>query len=1136
MTQHRWKNRLCTVALATGAVVGALGAPAHGQTAPFIWDEMPLQIDSGIVRNDGTATTGDFESVVFSTVVSVPGADWTRLTFGDVELNGSRRELVRSYLRITSLEDGADQILHMDAVHAWQHRTAYFNGNQLLVELIATPGSGDARVEITGAWAGQPHFEGGIGTQCGAFDNRTLSSDGRTGRLLPVGCTGFLIADGGDSCFLAAGHCTDPNEDGTNDFAFDTMEFNVPLSNPNGSINFADPDDQYPVDNASIQFETDGLGAIGEDWLYAGTDVNSNTGLFARVAQGVTGFNIPGTQPALDSSTLNNWGYGLDFDDLERSQVQQFEDGIYNMIDTESVFYNSLDTEGGNSGSPILKTNTNQIVAIHTNGGCNTNGTGANSGTRIDNANLQNALANPQGICAGPFCGDFDAGSCYEANGSRGCSNQDCCATVCAVDPFCCNTNWDSICVGRAFDLCGNCGGADAGDCFVSNGSPGCELDSCCQAVCVDDPFCCNSTWDGICADSALILCAADVPPPCTADVEQNSNTVGMAGFGQADLAQSFIPTTNRVTGAGIFLREADPAETGNITIELWDNLPNAGGTLLASATNAGTEGQWVDVLFGQVEVTPFSTYYLVFTSDVSTISIAGDTNDPYAGGNVFANAGFNPFPTFDYTFRTCGENVNTNCEIDVNQPSQPTSMANFTQTDLAQSFVPNVNRIAGAGIFLRDNFTGTTDVTIGLWTNLPNAGGILLASGTATAGPNNWVDVEWAPVNVTAGQQYFLVFTNDGTSASIKGDTNNPYPNGQVYANAGFDPFPNFDYTFRTCGFQEGCNDDVRLDFGVTPDDLGDPNACGDGGPIVITTQYQQTQRIVFGTAVDMFSPPEVGILNDGACDPTCRSAGLPAFGPDWWCQFRMPSGTDAGVESFSAQLCFIDAPVGEMLMRGYDNSGNLIAMAANTTNDTEVLTIQAPAGTRIAYVQVGSPNRPSGVSVDCLAYPNPLPFIDTCPWDCADGDGLVGITDLLQLIGNWGGTGPCDIDGGGIGITDLLGLIANWGPCPVDTCADPFVCGAPEVPFCDPDETCVCVATFDGQFICIDAFTSCGVECPDGTCPEGFICVVDTCCGGDTTCIPESALCVEGLTSVPQEVKPGTMTITGRAGADQE
>ena len=60
---------------------------------------------------------------------------------------------------------------------------------------------------------------------------------------------------------------------------------------------------------------------------------------------------------------------------------------------------------------------------------------------------------------------------------------------------------------------------------------------------------------------------------------------------------------------------------------------------------------------------------------------------------------------------------------------------------------------------------------------------------------------------------------------------------------------------------------------------------------------------------------------------------------------------------------------------------------------------------------------------------------FLDgtsACPWDCADADGNVGITDFLALIAQWGGPGPCDFDGGDVHVTDFLLMLAAWGPNP--------------------------------------------------------------------------------------------------------
>jgi hypothetical protein len=59
-----------------------------------------------------------------------------------------------------------------------------------------------------------------------------------------------------------------------------------------------------------------------------------------------------------------------------------------------------VDTTGGDSGSAVVNTATGQVIGIHTNAGCNADGTGANQGSAIDTPALVTALANPRGVCA----------------------------------------------------------------------------------------------------------------------------------------------------------------------------------------------------------------------------------------------------------------------------------------------------------------------------------------------------------------------------------------------------------------------------------------------------------------------------------------------------------------------------------------------------------------------------------------------------------------------------------------------------------------------------------------------------------------------------------------------------------------
>lgn len=108
-------------------------------------------------------------------------------------------------------------------------------------------------------------------------------------------------------------------------------------------------------------------------------------------------------------------------------------------------------------------------------------------------------------VCS--FCGAATAGDCCSANGTPSCDDTICCNAVCADDPFCCETEWDSVCAGETAALpaecptCSSaCGDPAAGDCCAANETPGCSDAVCCGAVCACDSFCCTVRWDEFCA------------------------------------------------------------------------------------------------------------------------------------------------------------------------------------------------------------------------------------------------------------------------------------------------------------------------------------------------------------------------------------------------------------------------------------------------------------------------------------------------------------------------------------------------------------------------------------------------------------------------------------------------------------
>ncbi len=152
----------------------------------------------------------------------------------------------------------------------------------------------------------------------------------------------------------------------------------------------------------------------------------------------------------------------------------------------------------------------------------------------------------------------------------------------------------------------------------------------------------------------ALAILAAPVLAQEVIDQQQLDGSVYMAAFSQTDLAQSFqTQVANNISGAAI-MTQAGVGGGDTITIAVWNQLPNAGGTLMAQGSVSGVApGQWAEVHWSQVPITPNTTYYLVFTSDRNTMGIAGSVANPYPYGQVYANAGYNPFPNFDYAFKT---------------------------------------------------------------------------------------------------------------------------------------------------------------------------------------------------------------------------------------------------------------------------------------------------------------------------------------------------------------------------------------------------------------------------------------------------------------------------------------------------
>jgi hypothetical protein len=92
-----------------------------------------------------------------------------------------------------------------------------------------------------------------------------------------------------------------------------------------------------------------------------------------------------------------------------------------------------------------------------------------------------------------------EQGNCCTPTDAPGCLDAGCESSVCAEDPFCCDSGWDATCVSAAGLLCATC----PGTCCELNDTPGCSNAGCEAAVCAIDSFCCSSVWDQWCAQCA---------------------------------------------------------------------------------------------------------------------------------------------------------------------------------------------------------------------------------------------------------------------------------------------------------------------------------------------------------------------------------------------------------------------------------------------------------------------------------------------------------------------------------------------------------------------------------------------------------------------------------------------------------
>lgn len=324
---------------------------------------------------------------------SSPKAIWMQMIFEEVKLPLGAQIVVRG------IKDGFEQFLNWESLAQWNYRSAYFNGDAIEVSVLNGTASRNPTVGVVGMVVGEDPPADPIQdkTLCGPTDRRQRNRERPKDARYQFGgsvCSSWLIADE-FGCFLTAGHCGSSG----------TMAFNVPDSTSNGGMQHPAPEFQFSTDSASNQGVN---GGVGNDWRYIGVFANSNTGLSPRQTQGVTGYQLStDTSRPATGTTWQHFGHGSASG--SNNLVSKGSRGPYAGGSGNRATY-QIDTTGGDSGSAFSQPGTcgdaqdGCATVIHTHGGCQSNGSGANQGTFIaTHSNLQNALNNPRGICASGY-------------------------------------------------------------------------------------------------------------------------------------------------------------------------------------------------------------------------------------------------------------------------------------------------------------------------------------------------------------------------------------------------------------------------------------------------------------------------------------------------------------------------------------------------------------------------------------------------------------------------------------------------------------------------------------------------------------------------------------------------------------
>jgi hypothetical protein len=759
--------------------------------------------------------------------------------------------------------------------------------------------------------------------------------------------------------------------------------------------------------------------------------------------------------------------------------------------------------------------------------------------------------------CKGPSCNTGPPGSVDPAIEEA----------ICAVDPYCCNTWWDSICVDEVTTVAGqSCDSCEARS--DSTGSYEWDLPFNMQediafAICQQDSFCCRITWDSICVweveDFDLGACQPQCPFPSMAtnpspangatDVATDTmlawNCDSFEGFEDGDLSEyTVLGGTHTVT--------EDAAHDGTFGLD-------SGGSGWMYRDDPGFQAGQGDTISGWVKLqTAQGRAYFGFGATAAgtySVALAPNTDEfiiQLNNGFGFADLAAVPHIWEEQWYRV---------EIEWGLGGIITARLYDQEGFFLNSVSTTDSTFTSGGLAFR-TFGGVFyfDTICAYVTD-----GVHLALNKAVKARRSYYDAQRAAQSAPAEGRQAQAWDEENNAyvpadelrsgeesgkAVVVGSEANVAGSKTTYTYEGrnegppslrlpgeIEDFPSFDSTVvGSVGFIDDTQ--VGWFWSVARGDSVEETFSTGAGKIdraffkfIVPTNsldpgaFVDWDVLINGVLVGSFR------INEGQTGPVALDLKFPAIaGPNYTIRFEVKNEVAGGAGSHS--LGYAGEHAGWLQLILTDTCPTTYDVYLGTTTPDTLVCPDTPipmcdpgplAPGTTYYWSVVSKGPAGETAGPTWTFTTTAP--EPCSCDLNGSGGSCNFFDWLVFITDWGNCTQvgcsCDLDlSGSCNFFDWIVFIEDWGrtDCPVPRCTGQS-CGNYTYD-CNPQNpNCLCVKTAEGFGSCIPDQPCPPEECTTSAeCPSGFICAVETCC--------EVGVCLEDNTCAPGAAAPSVLT----------